>query len=187
MDQFKGASLDCLRSTRPVFRGLDFDLPAGGALVLTGPNGSGKSSLLRLMAGLLPPAGGTLSWNGEPVAEDPDAHRARLAYLGHLDAVKPALTAAENLAFWAQLEGADPATAVGPALDALAIGHLADLPARLRGLGRPRGGRPRRLAGGRGRALARARGPRSRRAPPRLHQRWGQFIQRIRFIELITI
>ena len=53
MDQFKGASLDCLRSTRPVFRGLDFDLPAGGALVLTGPNGSGKSSLLRLMAGLL--------------------------------------------------------------------------------------------------------------------------------------
>ncbi|MAO54513.1 MAG: heme ABC transporter ATP-binding protein CcmA [Rhodospirillaceae bacterium] len=138
MDQFKGASLDCLRSTRPVFRGLDFDLPAGGALVLTGPNGSGKSSLLRLMAGLLPPAGGTLSWNGEPVAEDPDAHRARLAYLGHLDAVKPALTAAENLAFWAQLEGADPATAVGPALDALAIGHLADLPARFLSAGQKR-------------------------------------------------
>lgn len=138
LDRFEGTSLDCLRSARPVFRGLDFAVQAGGALVLTGPNGSGKSSLLRLMAGLLPPAAGTLSWNGAPVADDPDAHRLRLRYLGHLDAVKPALTAAENLAFWAGLMGADPDKAVAPALDALGIGHLSDLPARFLSAGQKR-------------------------------------------------
>jgi heme exporter protein A len=138
LDRFEGTSLDCLRSARPVFRGLGFAVHAGGALVLTGPNGSGKSSLLRLMAGLLPPAAGTLSWNGAAVADDPDAHRARLRYLGHLDAVKPALTASENLAFWAGLMGADPAAAVAPALDALGIGALADLPARFLSAGQKR-------------------------------------------------
>ena len=138
VDRFEGISLDCLRSARPVFRGLDFALESGGALVLTGPNGSGKSSLLRLMAGLLPPAGGDLSWNGAKISEDPDAHRLRLRYLGHLDAVKPALTAAENLAFWAGLIGGDPDTAVAPALDALGIGHLSDLPARFLSAGQKR-------------------------------------------------
>ncbi|MEQ9169690.1 MAG: heme ABC exporter ATP-binding protein CcmA [Rhodospirillales bacterium] len=138
VDRFEGTSLDCLRSARPVFRGLDFALKSGGALVLTGPNGSGKSSLLRLMAGLLPPAGGRLSWSGSPVADDPDAHRMRLRYLGHLDAVKPALTASENLAFWAGLMGGDPNDAVAPALDALGIGHLADLPARFLSAGQKR-------------------------------------------------
>ena len=138
MNRFEGISLDCLRSARPVFRGLAFQIESSGALVLTGPNGSGKSSLLRLMAGLLPPAAGTLSWNGQAISEDPDAHRLRLRYLGHLDAVKPALTAAENLAFWAGLMGGDPDTAVAPALDALGIGHLSDLPARFLSAGQKR-------------------------------------------------
>jgi heme exporter protein A len=138
VDRFEGQKLDCVRSTRPVFRALDFTLEDGGALILTGPNGSGKSSLLRLMAGLLPAAGGALIWNGQEISEDPDAHRARLRYLGHLDAVKPALTAAENLAFWAGMTGADPDTAVAPALRALGIGHLYDLPARFLSAGQKR-------------------------------------------------
>lgn len=137
MDRFEGTSLDCVRSTRTVFRALAFSVSSGGALVLVGPNGSGKSSLLRVMAGLLPQAAGTLSWNGANLAEDPDAHRARLRYLGHLDAVKPALTVTENLAFWAGLLGAE-GEAVVPALDALGIGHLADLPARFLSAGQKR-------------------------------------------------
>ncbi|MEO9963902.1 MAG: ATP-binding cassette domain-containing protein, partial [Nisaea sp.] len=68
VNRFEGISLDCLRSARPVFRGLAFQIESGGALVLTGPNGSGKSSLLRLMAGLLPPAAGSLSWNGQAIS-----------------------------------------------------------------------------------------------------------------------
>ena len=76
--RFEARALDCERGGRRVFTGLDFTLSAGGALVLRGANGSGKTRLLRILAGLLHPVGGTLEWAGEPVAEDPDAHRTRL-------------------------------------------------------------------------------------------------------------
>ncbi|MCG8357736.1 MAG: ATP-binding cassette domain-containing protein, partial [Kiloniellales bacterium] len=62
MSLFEGRDLICQRGDRLVFAGLDFALPAGGALLLLGANGSGKSSLLRLMAGLAKPAGGELLW-----------------------------------------------------------------------------------------------------------------------------
>ncbi|HRK94786.1 MAG TPA: ATP-binding cassette domain-containing protein, partial [Rhodospirillales bacterium] len=62
MNTFRGENLSCVRGGRVVFARLDFRLQAGGALVLAGPNGSGKSSLLRLMAGLTPAAGGRLLW-----------------------------------------------------------------------------------------------------------------------------
>ena len=101
MTLFEGRDLTCVRGERHVFAGLGFAVPQGGALILHGPNGSGKSSLLRLMAGLLKPAQGSLAWDDRPVSDDPEAHRARLRYLGHLDAVKPVLSAAENLTFWA--------------------------------------------------------------------------------------
>ncbi len=128
--------LACVRGERTVFTGVGFALPMGGALVLRGPNGSGKSSLLRLIAGLLAPAAGIIAWNGAPVEEDAEAHHARLRYVGHLDAVKPALTVAENLAFWAGLHGGGPGWAA--ALDRLGIGHLADVPAQLLSAGQRR-------------------------------------------------
>lgn len=136
MADFEGRSLQCRRGGRDVFAGLDFALPAGGALLLTGPNGSGKSSLLRLMAGLLRPAAGALLWDGRPVAEETEAHAARLHYLGHLDAVKPVLTVAENLQFWAALRGG--ATAVDRALEVFALTDLAAVPGRLLSAGQRR-------------------------------------------------
>src|SRR5271170_184792 len=90
--------LVCDRGERRVFAGLDLAVERGAVLAVIGPNGAGKSSLLRLLAGLLPPSEGTIAWGGTSVAQDPDAHRARLHYIGHLDALKPALTAAEALA-----------------------------------------------------------------------------------------
>jgi heme exporter protein A len=96
---FAGVALTCHRGGRRVFSGLEFAVENGGALVLTGPNGSGKSSLLRIMAGLLRPFAGGLRWNGQTVADDPGAHRRRIAYLGHLDAVKPVLTVLETVRF----------------------------------------------------------------------------------------
>ena len=70
-DRFTGHDLSCIRAERLIFTGLDFDLAGAGALKLTGPNGSGKSSLLRLMAGLLPAASGTLAWRGGDPADEP--------------------------------------------------------------------------------------------------------------------
>ncbi len=140
MSRFAGTDLACIRGERLVFQGLGFALDAGQALVLGGANGSGKSSLLRLLAGLARPAGGTLSWDGASIADDPDAHRARLLYVGHADPLKPALTVAENLAFWAALRAgrrlAD--SAVVAALDAFAIGRLAGVPGRYLSAGQRR-------------------------------------------------
>lgn len=128
-DRLECRDLACLRGERLVFKGVSFALASGEALRLTGPNGSGKSSLLRLLAALARPAAGTIAWNGASVAGDADAHRARLLFLGHQDAVKPWLTVRENLAFWTALHGA-PAAGVEPALARMALAAQAALPAR---------------------------------------------------------
>ncbi len=132
MNTFAGEALSCVRGGRVVFAGLGFALGPGGALVLAGPNGSGKSSLLRLMAGLTPAASGQLSWDGEAVAEDRAGHRGRLHYVGHLDAIKPALTARETLAIAAGLRGehGDVDAAAARALAVMEIARLADVPTR---------------------------------------------------------
>lgn len=120
-----GRGLRCVRAGREVFAGLDFDAAASEAVAVVGPNGAGKTSLLRMIAGLLTPADGTLSLDGG----DPELTVAEQAhYLGHRDAMKPALTVTENLGFWADYLGGvgdDPAGA----LDTVGLAHAAHLPA----------------------------------------------------------
>jgi heme exporter protein A len=113
-----------VRGQRAIFHDVNFRLSAGEALALTGPNGAGKSSLLRLIAGLLhAPAGRIELEGGAADLTIPEQSH----YQGHLDAFKPSLTVAENLAFWIHyLGGTAPPSA---ALTALGIGGLADLPA----------------------------------------------------------
>ena len=129
--ELAASDLACRRGERLVFAGLSCRLAAGGALVVTGPNGAGKSSLLRLLASLLRPAAGTLSWGGAAVWEDVAEYRARLHYLGHLDAIKPALSPRETLRFWAALRGGVPSTArTDAALAAFGLAAIADWPCR---------------------------------------------------------
>ncbi|CAA7621881.1 Cytochrome c biogenesis ATP-binding export protein CcmA [Candidatus Terasakiella magnetica] len=141
LSTFSGNGLACVRGGRVVFAGLDFTVDSGGALILLGPNGSGKSSLLRVLAGLLRPAHGRLAWDGLPVTDDPEAHAARTHYLGHHDAVKPVLSVAENLRFWAHLH--DPHTgragrAVDSALERFGLSHLASIPGKMLSAGQKR-------------------------------------------------
>jgi heme exporter protein A len=130
-------NLACRRGERLVFSGLSFAVEPGGAVLLVGPNGSGKSSLLRVLAGLLPPEAGRILWGGVPVGEDPAEHRARLHFQGHHDAVKPVLTVVETLAFWSGLRGAG-AAAAAAALDRVRLSHLADWPCRFLSAGQKR-------------------------------------------------
>ena len=134
-----GRALDCRRGERIVFSGLDFDLAAGELLLLRGPNGSGKTSLLRLIAGLIAPERGTLTWRGAPIA-DPEIFRAELAYLGHADAAKPELTVREDLLFWLRMRGrrAGAEGAAASALSRFGLTALADLPCRLLSAGQRR-------------------------------------------------
>lgn len=136
IQNFAGEALLCIRGERTVFTDLEFAVSSGGALILSGPNGSGKSSLLRVMAGLLAPMSGTLRRDGAPVDDEPERHRAALHYVGHLDAVKPVLTVAENLSFWAAVKG--DSTNVAGALEDFALTPLADMSARLLSSGQRR-------------------------------------------------
>jgi heme exporter protein A len=128
MEGLRVADLACLRGGRPVIAGLSFTLDAGAALILRGPNGVGKSTLLRALAGLLPLAGGTARLGGVDRLRDPDGFGERIAYAGHLDAVKPQLTALENLRFWAAVFGGTQGAAAA-ALSALGLDAIADRPA----------------------------------------------------------
>jgi heme exporter protein A len=126
-----------VRGGRRVFADLSFTLAPGEVLVLRGPNGSGKSSLLRLLAGFLAPAGGRLAWDGAPLADDAAAHRQRLHYIGHADALKGALSARENLSFAAVLGGA-PLSRIDDALAGFDLLALADVPVRYLSAGQKR-------------------------------------------------
>jgi heme exporter protein A len=124
MLRLSGHDLACDRGGRRVLDGVSFSLASGEALVVTGPNGTGKSTLLRLIAGFLRLSAGSLILEGG--AEDGVAANAH--YVGHQDAVKPALTLDETLRFWAVMLGGG-TERVAQALDAVDLGHLADLPA----------------------------------------------------------
>ena len=123
--QLVARGLKCLRGNREVFNDINFTVSAGEALLLHGRNGAGKSSLLRLVAGLLPVAGGAVELSGG----DTELTLAEQAhYLGHQDALKPSLSVVENLAFWARFLGTG-AAGCGEALTTVGLDALADLPA----------------------------------------------------------
>jgi len=114
----------CLRGGRLLFEGLSFTLAPGEAALVTGPNGAGKSSLVRLAAGLLAPAAGTVEGEGA---------RALLTEAAALD---PELGLSAALRFWAALD--DRKNAVPDALAALGLAHLAQVPVRLLSTGQRR-------------------------------------------------
>ncbi|QPC42324.1 heme ABC exporter ATP-binding protein CcmA [Kaustia mangrovi] len=124
--------LTCDRGGRRVFAGLSLAVAGGEGLLLTGPNGSGKTSLLRVICGLVEPVSGTVSLSGKP----DDLSIGQLShYVAHADAVKPALTVRENLAFWARfLGGGD----VDRALEAFDLDGLAPYGAGLLSSGQKR-------------------------------------------------
>ena len=128
------SGLAVLRGERLVLRDVDLSVAAGGATLLLGRNGAGKSTLLRVLAGLRRPDAGRLSWDGRDALSDPAAHAGCCAYLGHADAIKPGLTAAENLALAARAGGGR----VADALERLDLAPLAELPARMLSAGQRR-------------------------------------------------
>ena len=122
----------CVRGGRLLFEGFDLRLDAGEAAVVAGPNGVGKSSLLRIAAGLLRPAAGTVERGRVALLDDAPA----------LDARRPLRAA---LGFWARLDGGDPDAAMA----AMGLADLADVPVRMLSTGqRRRAALARVIAGG---------------------------------------
>jgi heme exporter protein A len=123
--RLSASDLACRRGGRDVFAGVSFAVASGESLTIRGRNGAGKSSLLRIVVGLVRPAGGNLGLEGG----DPELTIAEQAhYLGHQDALKPSLSVGENLRFWSAFFGSRAADTQEP-LAAVGLDTLADLPA----------------------------------------------------------
>jgi heme exporter protein A len=132
--RLSGRGVKCIRGGREVFSGLDFAVSAGEALAVTGPNGAGKTSLLRQIAGLLAIPSGSIDLEGGDGELTP-AEQAH--YLGHRDALKPALSVMENLTFWRDFLGGDGAD-TEKSLAAVGLDHTAQLPALVLSAGQRR-------------------------------------------------
>ena len=119
-------NLSVRRGGRLLFEGLNLTLAAGQAAALTGRNGAGKTSLLRAICGLVQTEAGAVSFGGL----DPGAARAQgLHLVGHLDGLKPARTAREELAFWSRWTGGAGAS-IARAIETLELSSLLDLEVR---------------------------------------------------------
>jgi heme exporter protein A len=123
--RLSATDLACRRGGREVFAGISFSVASGECLAIRGRNGAGKSSLLRMIVGLVRVAGGQLLLEGgdAELSVGEQAH-----YLGHLDALKPSLSVAENLRFWSAFLGTAAVDLHEP-LRAVGLEALVDLPA----------------------------------------------------------
>ena len=100
----------CVRGGRLLFEGLSLALGAGEAALVTGPNGVGKSSLIRLAAGLLRPAAGTVARAEAALADE------------HL-ALDERQRLGDALAFWVE--------DAAPGIAAMGLAALAPVPVRI--------------------------------------------------------
>jgi ABC-type multidrug transport system ATPase subunit len=85
-------------------QGVDLDLPRG-MFGLLGPNGAGKTTLMRILAGVLEPTAGSVTFDGEDVTSHPERIWPQLGYLPQEFGFYPNLTGERMLAYLLRLKG----------------------------------------------------------------------------------
>jgi heme exporter protein A len=133
-----GENLQLWRGELQVLRGLSLAVDAGCCLQVTGINGAGKSSLLRVLAGLLPPEEGSVSWRGIDTRRDQYSYHCELAWLGHGTALKADLSARENLRYSAGLRRELTPSQIDAALARVGFAHADQRLARQMSAGQQR-------------------------------------------------
>ena len=128
--------LACTRGDKKLFEALSFRVKAGQALAVEGANGAGKTSLLRMIAGFLAPVAGRIVVRiAEQESDDAEERGKSVGWLGHQDGLKPQLTVAEQLDFFASLYRAKADRAL---LEQVGLARQADLPCRYLSAGQRR-------------------------------------------------
>jgi daunorubicin resistance ABC transporter ATP-binding subunit len=84
---------------------LDLLVPEGSVVSLLGPNGAGKTTMVRMLATLLRPDGGSARVGGHDVVSEADRVRSVISLTGQFAALDKNLTAVENLQLMARLRG----------------------------------------------------------------------------------
>ncbi len=133
--EFSASNLAVNRGDRSVFKGLEFNLPAGRLLKLVGPNGSGKSTLLKTLAGLIDANDGDIQVDDTKI-ETGDHLSEILTYLGHKNALKREFTVYENIEFWASFWGRP--DKIDQSIKDMGIDYLRDTPVRFLSSGQTR-------------------------------------------------
>ena len=111
------SNICCARGGQAVLQNVSFSLGLGQCVLLRGGNGTGKTTLLKTLAGLANPSSGRLKIDAESSV-----------FLAHSNGLKPALSVAENLHFWARIYYADK-TQLASVITDLHLTALRDYPA----------------------------------------------------------
>src|SRR5690554_533743 len=127
-----------VRGERTLFDGLNLRVEPGELWQVQGPNGAGKSSLLRIVAGLLPPQAGEVRFRGELIQSARSTFHRDLLFIGHKAAIKPELTAIENLEFYAAIQGQPLTEPPYELLERVGLVGLEDIPAQQLSAGQQR-------------------------------------------------
>jgi len=133
------SQLTCIKRDRVLFKALSLQVSKGDLLYLRGPNGAGKTSLLRILTGLSLPEEGDVVFDGVSIFSSHSNYTEKLVYLGHKSALNPALSAVENLHFWAAQHRVSIKTAnLYEVLDTLGLVGLEEVPVKFLSAGQQR-------------------------------------------------
>ena len=105
---------------------VSFHIEEGETYGLLGPNGAGKTTTISMIAGLLSADGGSVVVGGEPMSVSAVGVRSLVGYVPQEIAIYPELTAAENLLFFARLQGLEKKLAAGRVSEILETVGLRD-------------------------------------------------------------
>jgi thiamine transport system ATP-binding protein len=108
---------------RAVLDGADLDVAGDEVVGLLGPSGVGKSTLLRVIAGLLPPDAGTVHLDGTDITRRP-SHRRRIGMVFQDEQLFPHLDVAGNVGFGLRLAGEPKASIAATVAELLALVDL---------------------------------------------------------------
>jgi tungstate transport system ATP-binding protein len=126
----RGAGLRVERGDRRLLQGVDIEISGGGTLVVIGPNGAGKSLLMRVLAALVAPTAGEVTWAGRA----PDRRRAPKIGFVFQRPVLLRRSAIANVEYALAVTGvpkSERAERARAALQRARLDHLASSPARV--------------------------------------------------------
>ena len=106
--------------------GISFHIGRGETVGLLGPNGAGKTTAIAMICGLIAPDSGSVSFDGEPITQDANPLKQRVALVPQDLALFDELTAWANLELFGGLYGLGPKLLAERAADALSLVGLAD-------------------------------------------------------------